>query len=169
MRGPDTTPATPAHDWRSAKVDVVIPALNEQNNIVRCLASVLRQTLRPRRIVVVDDGSTDATSARAIAFASFHGADVVVIQRLDSIGKTPSLKDQARRLDSDVLFVLDADTVLESDTYIARTVEELYQGAGIASAWGSVLPLRERDRQVEDGSAAIQAFRQTFHCEPPRP
>ena len=169
MRGPDTTPATPAHDWRTATVDVVIPARNEQDNIVRCLASVLRQTLRPRKIIVVDDGSTDATSARAMAFANFHGADVLVIQRLDSIGKTPSLKDQARSLDSDVLFVLDADTVLESDTYIARTVEELYQGVGIASAWGSVLPLRERDRRVEDDSAAIQALRQTFHYEPAKP
>ena len=68
-----------------------------------------------------------------------------------------------------MLFVLDADTVLESDTYIARTVEELYRGAGIASAWGSVLPLRERDRRVEDESAAMQAFRQTFHCEQARP
>ena len=117
----------------------------------------------------MDDGSTDATSARALAFAKFHGADVVVIQRLDSIGKTPSLKDQARSLDSDVLFVLDADTVLESDNYIERTVQELYQAPGIASAWGSVLPLRERDRRVEDESAAMQAFRQTFHCEQARP
>ena len=47
--------------------------------------------------------------------------------------------------------------------------QELYQAAGIASAWGSVLPLRERDRRVEDESAAMQAFRQTFHCEQPRP
>src|SRR5262245_19101997 len=120
MRGPDITPATPARDGRTATVDVVIPARNEQDNIVRCLASVLRQSMRPRTIVVVDDGSTDGTAARARAFANFHGAhgaDVVVIQRLDSIGKTPSLKEQARSLDADVLFVLDADTVLESDNY----------------------------------------------------
>ena len=169
MRGPDTTPATPAHDWRTATVDVVIPARNEQDNIVRCLASVFRQTLRPRWIVVVDDGSTDATSARATTFAKFHGADVIVVQRLDSLGKTPSLKDQARSLDSDVLFVLDADTVLESDNYLARTVEELYQGVGIASAWGSVLPLRERDRLLEEGSASIEAYRRTYACEPARP
>ena len=103
MRGPDKTPAAPARDWRTASVDLVIPARNEQDNIVRCLASVLRQTLRPRKIVVVDDGSTDATSARAQAFAKLHDADVLVIQRLDSIGKTPSIKDQARSLDSDVL------------------------------------------------------------------
>ena len=48
MRGADTTPATPARDWRSVTVDVVIPARNEQDNIVRCLASVVRQTRQPR-------------------------------------------------------------------------------------------------------------------------
>ena len=57
MRGPDTTRPQPADDWRDATVDVVIPAHNEQENIVRCLQSVLRQTLRPRHIVLVDDGS----------------------------------------------------------------------------------------------------------------
>jgi len=169
MRGPDKTAATPARDWRTASVDVVIPARNEQDNIVRCLASVLRQTHRPRKIVVVDDGSTDATSARAMAFAKFHGADVLVILRLDSIGKTPSIKDQARSLDSDVLFVLDADTVLESENYIERTVQELYQGVGIASAWGSVLPLRERDRQASDDAVEIQAFKRMFRLEHARP
>ena len=65
MRGPDTTRPTPAEDWREATVDVIIPAHNEEENIVRCLASVLRQTLRPRQIVLVDDGSSDATAARA--------------------------------------------------------------------------------------------------------
>ena len=28
VRGPDHTIATPAEDWRTAKVDVIIPALN---------------------------------------------------------------------------------------------------------------------------------------------
>ena len=159
MRGPDTTPATPARDWRSVTVDVVIPARNEQDNIVRCLASVLRQTRQPRTIVVVDDGSTDATAARARAFAEFHGcANVRVVRRFTSIGKTPTIKEQARTLDSDVLFVLDADTLLESDTYIARVVEELYQGVGIATACGSILPLRERDRRAADEWPAVRWF-----------
>ena len=34
LRGPDKTKPTPAEDWRSATVDVVIPALNEAENIV---------------------------------------------------------------------------------------------------------------------------------------
>jgi glycosyltransferase involved in cell wall biosynthesis len=158
MGGRDTAPPVPAGDWRDATVDVVIPALNEQENIVRCLASVLRQTLRPRHIVVVDDGSSDATAARAAAFARFHGTEVAVIQRRSPMGKTPTIKDQARGLDSDVLFVLDADTLLESDNYIERTVQSLYEGAGIASAWGSILPLREKDRDAANESAEVRSF-----------
>ena len=162
MRGRDTTPATPAADWREATIDVIIPARNEQDHIVRCLASVLRQTRRPRQIVLVDDGSSDATVARARAFCEFHRADLVLVWRRTAIGKTPTLKRQTRSTDADVLFVLDADTVLESEDYIARTVQELYEAVGIASACGTVLPLREKDRRAADGSSAVRAFVDAF-------
>jgi glycosyltransferase involved in cell wall biosynthesis len=167
IRGRGTVAPAPAEDWRNASVAVVIPALNEQENIIRCLASVLRQTIRPHKIVVVDDGSSDATAARALAFCEFHGLDVLVVKRVNSIGKTPTLKDQARALDSDVLFVLDADTLLESDNYLERTVQELYQGVDIASAWGSVLPLREKDRRAAYESTEVRAFLEAFRsCRP---
>jgi glycosyltransferase involved in cell wall biosynthesis len=165
MRGPDATRPTPAEDWRDATVDVVIPALNEEEHIVLCLASVLRQTLRPRRIVLVDDGSFDATAARAQAFCEFHGVEITVVKRGASIGKTPTIKKQARTLDSDILFVLDADTVLESADYIERTVHDLFQAAGIASACGTVLPLRQRDRRAASELARVRAFVEAF----PRP
>ena len=169
MQGRDTTPPTPARDWRTVTVDVVIPAFNEQDNIVRCLASLVRQTMRPRKIVVVDDGSSDHTASRAVRFGSVHGLNVLVIKRAMSIGKTPSIKDQARALDSDVLFVLDADTILESDNYIERTVQELYQGIGIASACGSILPLREKDRHAADAAAPVRAFLEASPSYKPRP
>jgi glycosyltransferase involved in cell wall biosynthesis len=158
LRGPDKTVATPAEDWRRATVDVVIPALQEEATIVLCLASVLRQTLRPRRIMLIDDGSTDRTVACARAFCSFHGADLTVIQRRRPIGKTPTIKRQARELDSDVEFILDGDTVLESDNYIERTVEELYKAGGIASACGTILPMRQRDRRAAQSQATVESF-----------
>jgi hypothetical protein len=34
MRGRDATRPTPARDWRTVTVDVVIPAYNEQDNII---------------------------------------------------------------------------------------------------------------------------------------
>jgi glycosyltransferase involved in cell wall biosynthesis len=169
MRGPDATPATPARDWRTVSVDVVIPAHNEQGNIVRCLASLLAQTRQPRTIVVVDDGSTDATADLARAFAEFHGVDIRVVRRSVSIGKTPTIKELARTLDSEVLFVLDADTLLESKTYIERLVEELYQGVGIASACGSIQPLRECDRRVADESPAVRWFADAHRSFTPAP
>ena len=96
---------------------------------------------------------------RAKAFCDFHGVALVVIQRRTSIGKTPTIKQQTRELDSDVQFILDADTVLESDNYIERTVQELYQAVGIASACGTVLPLREKDRRAADESGQSSSVR----------
>ena len=128
-------------------ISVIIPALNEADNIVLCLASVLRQTVKPHRIMLIDDGSRDGTVQRAKAFCRMNGVELTAIQRRKPIGKTPTIKRQARELDSDVEFILDADTVLESDNYIERTVQELYQAVGIASAFGTILPQRRRDRQ----------------------
>ncbi len=146
LHGADRTPSTPHEDWRTAKVDVIIPTLNEEDHIVQCLAALGRQTLRPRRILLVDDGSTDATVARAEAFCASRGMSLVTIRRAKPIGKTPTVKRQARELDSDVEFILDGDTILESENYIERTVQELYQAVGIASACGMIRPLRGRDR-----------------------
>ena len=156
LHGPDRTPPTPVGDWRTAKVDVVIPALNEADHIEMCLASVLRQTLRPRQVVLIDDGSTDGTVERAKAYCEAHNLPLTAVQRRSPIGKTPTIKRQARELDSDVEFILDADTVLESDNYIARTVEELYQAHGIASAFGTIQPQRKKDRQAFEERAGLR-------------
>ena len=157
-RGPDRTKPTPVEDWRQARVDVVIPAFNETDTIVLCLASLLRQTLRPRRIILVDDGSTDGTIDSARAFCLENDLELIAIQRRKPIGKTPTIKRQAREFDSDVEFILDGDTVLESPNYIERTVEELYRGVGIASACGTILPLRRRDRWTIAQDDAVRAF-----------
>lgn len=146
LRGPDRTIPTPPEDWRKARVNVVIPALNEAENIVHCLASVARQTMPPEHVYVIDDGSIDATIEEAEAFARHIGLPLTVIKRAKPIGKTPTIKRQARETDADVEFILDGDTFLESENYIARVVEELWKGAGLASACGTILPMRSKDR-----------------------
>ena len=160
-KGPDRTTPTPAEDWRTARVDVVIPAFNEAGTIALCLASVVRQTLRPRRVIVVDDGSTDGTLNAARVFCEQNRVELVAIQRRRPIGKTPTIKRQAWEFDSDVEFILDGDTILESPNYIERTVQELYQGVGIASACGTILPLRRRDRLPLGSDPSIQRFART--------
>jgi glycosyltransferase involved in cell wall biosynthesis len=137
---------------------VVIPAFNEESNIPLCLAALARQTRKPTRIVLIDDGSQDRTVEYAKTFCKLNGMELTTIHRERSIGKTPTLKRQSRESDSDVEFILDGDTVLESDNYIDRIVEELYKGAGIASACGTVLPLRDRDRRAMLETAALKKF-----------
>jgi glycosyltransferase involved in cell wall biosynthesis len=166
LHGPDRTVATPAQDWHQAVVDVVIPALNEEATITLCLASIKRQTFKPRQIILIDDGSTDRTVEYAQSYAKDNDLQLTVIRRAHPIGKTPTIKRQAREYDPDVEFILDGDTALESDNYIERTVQELYQGAGIASACGTILPLRLRDRDRMADWPDVSAFR-AMHPDAP--
>lgn len=160
LRGADTTVPTPAEDWRTAVVDVVIPVQRHQATIVHCLAALRAQTRLPRRILLVDDGGIerDGTVVLAREFAAMNGLAIEVIERRWSIGRTPTLKRQASEFDGDVLVVLDADTVLESKDYLERCVRELFQGAGIASVCGTVLPLRGRDRRALAATAPFRRW-----------
>lgn len=157
-RGADPTVPTPAEDWRAAVVDAVIPVSRDQHTIIHCLASLLRQTLPPRRVLLVDDGGIRRDHAIQLAreFARANGVELEMVVRTWSIGRAATIKRQAREFDGDVLFVLDADTVLASPDYIERCVRELYQGIGIASACGTVEPLRVAQRRL---LAAAPEFR----------
>lgn len=47
----------------SVKVSVIVPVYNGAETLDKCIASLLLQTLSPTEIIVVNDGSTDATAA----------------------------------------------------------------------------------------------------------
>ena len=59
----------------NADISVVVPLYDKEREIARTLRSALAQTLRPREILVVDDGSTDRSAAivAAIAAEDPHG------------------------------------------------------------------------------------------------
>ena len=74
-----------------ASVDVVIPVLNEEHSLPRCIEQ-LRDSLSTSlpqhqcRIVVADNGSTDGTLDVAKAEASAHPAQVAYVH-LDVRGR----------------------------------------------------------------------------------
>lgn len=57
-----------------ADVSVVMPAYNNADTIARALASIAAQTVPPREVIVVDDGSGDGTVDAVLAMAPRMGA-----------------------------------------------------------------------------------------------
>lgn len=161
-RGPDNTVPTPAEDWRKATMDLLIPSYNEQFNIILCLESIMRQTLQPRQIYIIDDASKDNTVRYAQYYKEFTQMNIKFITREINEGKTPGVYRMVTESDADVIALVDADTVLRSPNYLERLVEELYQGVGIASACGTVLPLTEKDRRKQYRESNLAAF-STLH------
>ncbi len=160
VRGPKRVQPPDPDVIRALKVDVVIPAYNESNTIALCLASLMRQTMRPHTVTLIDDGSSDDTADIAEAFAAVNDFPMRVIRRAHSIGKTPGLKRESRERDGDVEFILDGDTILESEDYLEKVVGHLYRVPGIASACGVIYPLRDRDRFAMSQTDGIQRLKQ---------
>lgn len=85
-------------------VSVVVPSRDDADLLGRCLAALAQQTRRADEVIVVDNGSTDATAAVARA----AGARVVAEPELGVLAASAAGYDAAR---SDVLARLDADCI----------------------------------------------------------
>lgn len=159
IHGADRTIPSPSEDWKNATMDLLIPSFNEEKNIVLCLASIARQSLQPRQILIYDDASNDKTVLYAQSYAQMMHINLKVIQRTQHEGKTPSVHHGAYASDADVIAVVDGDTILKSNNYLERLVNELYQGIGIACACGVALPLTEQDRTIECVAGNLADFK----------
>ena len=98
----------------SASISVVIPSYNDAEMLAQCLTALDAQTRRPDEIVVVDNGSSDATVDVALA----HGARVVAEARRGIPQATSAGLDAAT---GDLIGRLDADSVPPKD-WVARVV-----------------------------------------------
>ena len=103
-------PADPGGHGPTTSVSVVVPARDEEASLPRLLASLRDLDPPPAEVVVVDDGSRDATAALARA----AGATVVAATAPPAgwTGKAWACHLGARTAHGDLLLFLDADVVL---------------------------------------------------------
>jgi cellulose synthase/poly-beta-1,6-N-acetylglucosamine synthase-like glycosyltransferase len=130
------------------RLTVIIPAYNEAESVGDTVRSVLAQTARPARVIVVDDCSTDGTGDLARA------AGAEVLRPLVNTGSKAGAQNLALELvDTPYCMAIDADTTLAPDA-IELLLAPLVADRGLAAACGFVVPRHvssvwERGRYVE--------------------
>ena len=94
---------------KEVPVSIVIIAYNEEENIGKALDSLMRQSIRPEEIIVVDNNSKDSTGEIA---KGYKGVRIVLEKKQGmSYARNRGL-DEAK---SEILVKLDADTLLDLD------------------------------------------------------
>jgi cellulose synthase/poly-beta-1,6-N-acetylglucosamine synthase-like glycosyltransferase/peptidoglycan/xylan/chitin deacetylase (PgdA/CDA1 family) len=90
-------------------VSVIVPAYNEEANIGATVRSIVESDYPWLEVIVVDDGSTDSTSA---IVASLRLPDVRLVRRPNG-GKPAALNTGIRLARGEILVLVDGDTVFE--------------------------------------------------------
>jgi teichuronic acid biosynthesis glycosyltransferase TuaG len=108
----------PENDKRHADVSVIIPAYRAAATIHRALESVAAQTLKPLEVIVVDDGSDDATLDAAKASADLmEGVELKVFSQSNQ-GAGAARNRALREARGKYVAFLDAD-----DEWLAAKLE----------------------------------------------
>jgi glycosyltransferase involved in cell wall biosynthesis len=111
-------------------VVVVIPAYRAAPYLDTTLASVAGQTVPPREVVVVDDGSEDGTAEGAKKWCSRLPLRVIV---QDNAGPAAARRKALAESDSSLVALLDADDVWLPD-HLASLTAAYREGGGLISA-----------------------------------
>ncbi len=119
------------------KISVLIPCHNEEKAIKACVESCLNQTYAPHEIIVVNDGSTDATASILRAF----GDRIKVV----TIPKATGNKSRAQEyglqwITGDAFVTTDGDTIL-CPKFIEKVAKN-FKDERIAAVCGYVKSIR---------------------------
>ena len=153
---------------------IVIPAYNEEAFIALTLQSLVSQTLLPKKVVVVNDSSTDKTAEIVLAFAKENPFITLVNKTSEAIHLPGSKVIQAfhkgfETLDNnyDIIVKLDADLILPYN-YFERISSTFEKDAEVAMVGGFAYIEKNGDWILENLTdkdhirGAFKAYRKTF-------
>ena len=96
------------------KVSIILPVLNEERNIEKCINNILLQTFQDWELIIINDGSTDNT---VNLIKSFLKADkrISLINNSDHKGIIYCLNQGWRNANSNFICRVDADDTSHKD------------------------------------------------------
>jgi hypothetical protein len=123
-------------------VSIVIPAFNHARFLPESIESVLAQDYPRIQLIVIDDGSTDAT---ADVLASYGGR--LSWSRQPNAGQPAALNNGWRRAGGDLLGYLSADDVLAPEA-VSAAVEAFRRCPGAVMSYGDFATIDSASRQT---------------------
>lgn len=96
-------------------ISVIVPVYNVEKYLERCVNSILRQTYEMLEIILVDDGSTDASSKMCDAFAKKD--ERIKVVHKENGGLSDARNAGLRVASGDYIGYVDSDDWIENDMY----------------------------------------------------
>lgn len=139
-------------------ITIGIPAYNEEQNIGVLLNSLLQQKHTSyvlRQIIVVCDGSTDRTEN---VIRSIKDKRITCVVNPRRMGQVYSQNTIFRQAKTDIVVLLEADTIPQTSEYIEKLIEPIIQNPSTGMIQGRHEPIRSH---VYIGKA-LEAQRQIY-------
>jgi chlorobactene glucosyltransferase len=116
---------------KSPRVSVIVPALNEEENISQCLDSLLNQDYNNIEIIVINDSSSDRTAQIMHRYQVMNPSKIFGINAgskpFDWVGKNWACYQGYLNSGGEIFVFTDADTVLSSPSVISSSVRYLIE------------------------------------------
>jgi len=110
VTSPDASPNIEPAPASSISLTVIIPVRDSAAYLTECLEALRNSTISGFECIVVDDGSTD----NSVEVARSYGADVIANRQPE--GPAAARNRGARAANTELLFFIDADVCVHSDT-----------------------------------------------------
>lgn len=97
-------------------ISVIIPCYNSERTIKKCVSSVIKQTFKDFEIIIVNDCSTDKSTAIITNLQKQYSERIILLNKTNNEGVDLARFDGLKQAKGDFITFLDADDWLEPCT-----------------------------------------------------
>jgi len=126
----------PADAGEYPMVSVLVPAFNESIMIDKAVAGVLELDYPRFEVIIVDDGSSDETLARALRLSNLYGGERVRVLSQRNSGKAAALNNGLAAARGEIVVCMDGDSRLTNDSL--RHGVKHFRDAAVGAVAGNV-------------------------------
>ena len=139
----------------STRIALVLPAFNEEENITEAVAeaaSVLPSISPAWEVIVVNDGSSDATGAIADRLAEDYADHVHVVHHAQNRGKGAALRSGVSATTAPIVAYTDADLPFDMDALVKAHELLVETGADLVAGYRTNRERYSMQRRIYSGT-----------------